>query len=172
MRPKRVRQLGLSSVPRPVGAFPEAGPVTYLQLSRPQILAAMRGPYPASRTWYHATSWDAAVSACRYGLLPSCWWGSDTCCVCGYDRPEDLPEYRRRDWILEIHSAALPGQVKCWWVPAYAIQGGWYERSFHQRSDLLTGSPSIPKVGDGCWCDLSALSAAEIYDWRRSIQGR
>lgn len=153
-----------------LGAFPIVGPVTYLKMSAAEVKAALAGPYPAKSVWFHATSDEVAVSAAHYGLIPSCWWGSDSCCVFGCARLDDVPAYRRTAWILEIHSAALDDQLKAWWVPPTAIRGAWHQGLFHDRTDLLEHMPRLPEINDTCYCDLAQLTSAQIVSWRLSIR--
>ena len=150
-----------------LGAFPVVGPVTYLKMSPAEVRAALAGPYPAESVWFHATSYEAAISAIHCGLIPSCWWGLDSCCVFGCNRLDDVPAYRRAGWILEVHSAALDNQLKAWWVPAAAIHGVWHEGVFHDRADFRSQAPRLPVVKETCCCDLAELTAIEIAAWRR-----
>jgi len=141
-------------------------------MSPVEVKAALGGAYPPESVWFHATGHEAAISAIHYGLLPSCWWGSDSCCVFGCERLDDIPAYRRAGWILEIYSAALDIQLKAWWVPARVIRGAWHEGVFHDRTDLQSQVPRLPAIKDTCDCDLAPLTAAEIVSWRLSLTDR
>ena len=147
------------------GAFPAAGPVTYLHLTPAEAQELMLTPPPAERRWFHATYEHVARAASIEGLVPSCWAGGDSCCVFGYDRLVDIPVHRG-GWLLEIHSRALPSQLKAWWVPAAAIRGvwrggEWMSREVLRRETVATSNPA------GCSCDLAELTSAQIAEWRQ-----
>lgn len=157
----------MSDQPDLTGAFPLVGPLTYMPLDMDSVRAALDGPYPESRTWYHAT-WEPALGAIlRVGLIPSCWWGGDSCCVFGYDRPEELPEGRRSGWTLEVSSRALTGQLRAWWVPPSGVRGAWHEGLFWSRSELRAQFPDpAPVTREGCYCELSELVSEQQRLWR------
>jgi hypothetical protein len=148
------------------GAFPALGPLTYLSLSEVQVRATLRGDYGAARVWFHATDETAARSAALRGLLPSCWFRGDCCCVFGHD---DREQARRGQWLLEIRSPALPGQLKAWWVPPQAIRGAWHGGTFIPAEELKEGAIALTDVDGSCDCDLAALTAEQIVLWRASV---
>jgi hypothetical protein len=152
----------------PLGAFPEAGPVTYLRLGVGEVRSALGGAYPKLAIWYHATIEEYVPSICTFGLVPSCWWGSDGCCVFGADKWSDAVA-RGTGWVIEIESACLPGQLRAWWVPADAIRGGWNEDRFYPREELAPLVEAAPPVRNGCWCDLTELVSEQIGLWRKNI---
>jgi hypothetical protein len=158
----------MSDLPESVlGAFPRLGPVTYLPLSPDAVREALTGEYPPNRTWFHAT-WERSLgSILRAGLIPSCWWGGDACCVFGYDRREDIPQHRASGWILEFHSRALEDQLKAWWVPVSALRGAWRWDRFWSVDELrrqFTGSAAA--TTHGCYCELSELSVEQQRLWQ------
>jgi hypothetical protein len=149
------------------GAFPRDRPLTYLHLTEAEVRALRAQAPPPEVTWFHATSEEAACAAALYGLVPSCWRGGDSCCVFGYSFREEIPLRRRRDWIVEVHSRALPGQLKAWWVPPQAIHGAWHHDRFHPATDLRERAAEIPEVRQQCGCDLALVTAEEIARWRQ-----
>ncbi len=152
---------------RPLGAFPEGGPLTYLPLTASEVRSALRGDYPKPRVWYHATLQAHVPSICQFGLVPSCWYGGDSCCIFGADERWEAAA-RGTGWVIEIESASSVGQLKAWWVPAGALRGAWHQDHFYARRELALGAARPPPVGDGCQCDLSALVKEEIRRWRMS----
>src|SRR5439155_18114734 len=130
-----------------------------------QLERLRRGPYASTRAWYHATYENAVASILAEGLIPSCWWGGDTCCVFGYDT---LDEARSRGtgWVIEIRSEALDGDLKAWWVPRSRIVGVWHETTFHRTGQAGLTSSQAPKVSGGCSCDLALICEAEAQLWR------
>lgn len=160
----------MSDQPDLLGAFPLLGPVTYMLLGIEGVRAALRGPYPERRIWYHAT-WESTLgSILRVGIIPSCWWGGDGCCVFGYDRWEEIPEHRRNAWVLDVHSSALPGQLKAWWVPPSAIRGAWHDGTLHEPAELRSRHPATPlEATDGCSCELRWLVAEQQRFWRTTL---
>jgi len=152
----------------PDGSFPEAGPLPYLLDDEAQAREALGGPRGGPRRWFHATNAGTAFIAVRQGLVPSCWRGGDCCAVCGYAELDDVHSHQG-PWVLEIVSPALPGQVKAWWVPPSAIQGGWLDGSFTTAEEMRASAP--PDPGDDarpCSCGLSKLVAEQIRAWRRA----
>lgn len=151
---------------RPRGAFSLSGPITYLAGSCAEVEQLLAANYPASTTWFHGTSRSAAVSACWQGLIPSCWCGGDSCCVFGVDSLDTVAP--RHDWVLEIHSPALPGQLKAWWVPPHAIRGAWHRGLFTPAETLREmGAPRLEP--SGCSCELAAKTLEEIGVWRKVV---
>jgi hypothetical protein len=147
------------------GAFPALGPLTYLPLDLAAVRAALDGDYERPRTWFHATNEAAARSAAVQGLLPSCWVGGD-CCVFGHDETERA---RRGDWLLEIRSPALPGQLKAWWVPPQAVRGAWHRGRFVGRNELRQGAVALYAVHGSCDCELAALTVEQVARWRACL---
>jgi hypothetical protein len=159
----------MSALPRSPGAFPMVGPLPYLTLSHADVrVAATAGPFPTESTWLHATYPDRLGAILHVGLIPSCWWGGDSCAVFGFDSAEEIPRCRSGDLLLEVRSCALPGSsAKAWWVPPSAIQ-----RVSHRgraisitgaRQDAAHGQP--PSV-DGCGCDLVDIVRDQQEAWR------
>lgn len=169
MKQRRGRQPGRSGPSRPAGSFPKLGPVTYLPISPAEVAQALLGACPPTTIWYHATLDSRLHQVCAAGVLPSCWWGGDSCCVFGYDRIEDVPGVRSKGWILEVESAALAGDLKAWWVPPTAIRGAWRGGTFHRRGDLAGAPSQPPDIGDGCSCDLTELVSSEKARWRQTL---
>jgi hypothetical protein len=148
------------------GAFPLSGPVTYLAGSNAELEELLAANYPAPATWFHGTTREAAISACWQGLVPSCWWNGDSCCVFGVDSLGMVGPHH--DWVLEIHSPATPGQLKAWWVPPHAIRGAWHSGLFAPAAMLREmGSPLLRPTG--CSCELAAKTAEEIGEWRKVV---
>jgi hypothetical protein len=145
------------------GAFPALGPLTYLHLDLAAARAALDGDYERERTWFHATNEASARSAAVQGLLPSCWVGGDCCCVFGHDEPDQA---RRGDWLLEIRSPALPGQLKAWWVPPQAVRGAWHRGRFVDRHELCQGAVALYAPQGSCDCELAALTVEQVARWR------
>jgi hypothetical protein len=156
--------------PQPDGAFPLTGPVTYLTDDEDAARAMLdRGEFPAPTTWWHVTDPARLPTILAKGLVPGCWRGGDTCAVFGIDALADAPGWRRHDWILEIHSAALSGQAKAWWVPPAAIRGAWRFDTFISARLLHDAYPlEAPPSGvaDGCPCSLTRLSRDQQAAWR------
>jgi hypothetical protein len=144
------------------GAFSLSGPVTYLAGSCAEVDELLAANYPAPTTWFHGTTRVAAISACWQGIVPSCWCGGDSCCVFGTDSRDAVAPHH--DWVLEIHSPALPGQLKAWWVPPQAIRGAW-------NGGLFTPAEAIREMGvpllqpTGCPCEISEKTRQEIEKW-------
>jgi hypothetical protein len=148
-----------------VGAFPIRGPLVYLPLTEAEVRSARSGPFRPATVWYHRTAEAQAASAAWQGLIPSCWVGGDGCCVFGVDDPDGGSGYRG-DWVLEIHSSALPEEQKAWWVPPVAIRGAWHDGVFHDADDLRSrGWPLLAPSGS-CACELAVVVAEEIAAWR------
>jgi hypothetical protein len=156
--------------PRLDGTFPLTGPVTYLT-DDPNAARALldHGEFPEPTTWWHVTDLGSLSSVLVIGLVPGCWRGGDTCAVFGIDALADVPRWRRHDPIVEIRSAALPGQVKAWWVPPTAIRGVWRSGTFipaHQLSDAYPLQIPPSDITDGCPCRLTRLSRDQQTAWR------
>ena len=161
----KAQQPMTSAISRPLGAFPIIGPVTYLQLTPEEArLALEQGPYPEVRRWFHATAEEVASIALRYGLVPGCWLGGDTCAVFGRDSIHDFPTYRQNAWFLEVESEALPDQLRAFWVPHAAINHVWH----HGLTVNVAASNDQPRIRGGCSCELSNLCREEQARWRRS----
>jgi hypothetical protein len=98
-------------------------------------------------------------------LVPSCWYGGDCCCVCGYDARNQVPAHRG-EWVLEIYSRAYDGQAKAWWVPPQAIRGAWNLGVFYEAAELRErGGPLLTNVA-GCACNLAPLTLKQGQLWR------
>jgi hypothetical protein len=151
------------------GAFSLSGPVTYLAGSCAELEELLAANYPAPTTWFHGTMREAAISACWQGLVPSCWCDGDTCCVFGVDSLDMVGPHH--DWVLEINSPAIPGQLKAWWVPPHAIRGAWHRGLFLPAAMLREmGTPLLRPAG--CSCELAAKTAEEIGEWSRMLASR
>jgi hypothetical protein len=153
-----------------LGAFPKIGPVVYLDISEDSIREALEsGPYPAETTWLHATYSDRLPLIARTGLIPSCWWGGDSCAIFGVRRRQDLGLVRRSDPLIEVRSRALHDSAKAWWVPPSAIKGVWRGT---RRLRLTTGSPSgspvWPREPNGCSCELREIVREQQLLWRET----
>lgn len=128
--------------------------------------------FALAKTWWHATYASRLDSVLRFGLLPACWFGGDTCAVFGLDDLGGLPSWRTPDWLIEVHSSALPGPAKAWWVAPGAIRGGWFRGNFVPRLALLQASDLEPTAGqqpDGCACVLSDVCREQQNLWRASL---
>jgi hypothetical protein len=160
----------MSAQPEPAGAFPLLGPLPYLHLSLEAARAALgAGPYPSETTWFHVTYDPVLPMILRTGLVPACWWGGDTCAIFGIDALEKVPTWRRHDWIIEIHSPALPGQVKAWWVPSSAIRGAWRHGIFYPADALPSpASARPPSLNRGCECEFASLVGEQQQRWHGS----
>jgi len=151
-----------------VGAFSLSGPATVLATSEEELRALMRANFPAVSVWFHGTNRAAAASAAWQGLVPSCWCGGDNCCVFGEAHRAAVAPHH--DWVIDIRSAALPGQLKAWWVPPQFIEGAWNEGHFYGPDDLRAmGGPLLRPVG--CRCELAGATATQLKDWRRAVEG-
>jgi hypothetical protein len=157
------------------GVFPVLGPVAYLtddEMTARRMLAER--PFPIRRTWWHVTYSEHLTSVLTTGLIPSCWWGGDTCAVFGTDSPTRVPTWRRDDWVIQIRSHALPDAVKAWWVSACAIQGAWRRGRFYSRTKLLAGEHDRRyqhrEIRDGCVCTLTDLCREQQSAWRATWQ--
>jgi hypothetical protein len=156
----------ISSVSK-AGAFPLVGPVTYLHADLEEVRAHLhRGECPPPTVWFHATTEASACAAAKEGLVPSCWCAGDSCCVFGYSSRDEVPRWHRADWIIEIESRALPGQLKAWWVPPQAIRGAWHEDRFYSRAELAARAVASATVGATCQCELHELTREQIARWR------
>lgn len=148
------------------GSLPEAGAVPYLLDDETQARDALRGRRGAPLRWFHATDAETAFIAVRQGLMPSCWRGGDCCGICGHDDFDDV-HLHQGPWVLEIVSRALPGQVKAWWVPPSAIQGGWLDGVFTTAEEMRASAPLCPDDdARPCPCGLSQLVEDHIRAWR------
>jgi hypothetical protein len=154
--------------PEQLGAFPLRGPVTYLHLTVTEVREALRGPYPATTTWFHQTDEAEAASAVWQGLIPSCWVGGDGCCVFGDDRRQPASPYRG-DWILEVQSPALPEQQRAWWVPPARIVGSWHDGGFYSATELRELGPPLLRPTGTCGCDLAELVGEQVALWRMTV---
>lgn len=155
---------------RSEGSFPTAGPVVYLTEVEAQAQRLFKSAPGPERRWFHATSVDAGIAAIHNGLIPSCWRGGDCCVVCGHDSLDDVHSHQG-PWVLEIYSAALPGQLKAWWVPASAICGVWIEGNF-QCADQIRATTTAPPLTptSKCHCQLGSLVEREIGCWQKSTR--
>jgi len=152
------------------GSFPLAGPVPYLTDDEEEARAALMGPRPTMRKWFHATDERAASIAVRQGLTPSCWRGSDCCAVCGHADRANV-HLHQGPWVLEIVSPCLEGEIKAWWVPPSSIRGGWRDGEFVPAAEIRrhTFAARSNDHVRPCNCGLSHLVDAEIAAWRRQI---
>jgi hypothetical protein len=149
------------------GAFPLAGPLTYLRVPLAEIRDCLQSAeFAPVSIWFHATSEHAARAAAAEGLIPSCWCGGDSCCVFGHSSFDEMPRWRRQDWVVEIESRALPGQLRAWWVPPQAIRGVWHDGQFFGRDELEARSGVAELVSESCPCDLHGLTSEQIARWR------
>jgi len=157
----------VTSLPsREFGSFSSVGLVVYLTDDAERARRLLAGPSARYRRWFHATTPEAAVSALQYGLVPSCWLGGDCCAVCGHDSRSDVHSHQG-EAILLVEGAALPGQLKAWWVPASAIVGVFTDDGFSTRAEVLARAPA-PALSKcrPCRCGLSDLCAEQISRWR------
>jgi hypothetical protein len=153
-----------------LGAFPAVGPLPYLDLPEGELRAAAEsGPYPAETTWFHATYPDRLPLILRTGLIPSCWWGGDSCAVFGVAAHDGVGVMRQDDPLIEVRSCALPDSPKAWWVPPFAIRGVWLHGKRQPVSpDLFRISIAWPRAPDGCGCELTEMVREEQELWRRT----
>jgi hypothetical protein len=75
----------------------------------------------------------------------------------------------RGDWVLEVHSRALPEQQKAWWVPVSAISGAWHSGVFYKAADLRERGGPMVAPADSCTCELAELVAEQVALWRRAV---
>jgi hypothetical protein len=149
------------------GCFPAAGPVPYLTDQPDQAASLLTDDTaPPVRTWWHVTYAEAVPQIAATGLVPSCWFGGDTCAVFGVDDRAAVPSWRADDWLIEVRSPAPPGPVKAWWVPPTAIVGAWHRGEFH---DIRAGEIANPPPVDGCSCPLTAICRDQQQAWRASL---
>ena len=149
------------------GAFSIAGPAVYLTDDPGEASALLRDRRPPPAIWFHATSREGATSAARWGILPGCWRGHDTCAIFGVESLDGVHAHHG-DWILEIRSRALACQAKAWWVPPRSILGAWHERAF-TRAQALRAADASPPALRACSCGLSGLVREQIAAWRATI---
>lgn len=154
----------MSSPPEHHGSFPALGPITYLHLMPTEVDEALRSARPPVSRWFHATRAEFVGSICLQGVLPSCWSGGDTCGVCGYDTLAQVPA-ELGQWAIEVESAALPGELKAWWVPPTAVRGAWVDGLFYPAEELrVDAKPLLQPVA--CSCELASHTQAQISLWR------
>jgi hypothetical protein len=151
-----------------LGAFPTLGPLPYLHLSEDEVRgAAIAGPFPSEATWFHVTYADRLPIVLRTGLIPSCWFGGDSCAVFGFEGHVEVPLMRQSDWILEIRSYALAGPAKAWWVPPSSIHGLWRGGvAHHVPPATYVFQRRWPRQIDGCDCSLSGIVGEQQALWR------
>jgi hypothetical protein len=158
-----------SSADDQLGVLPLAGPVPYLTLSKRRARTLLLGPRPTvASTWVHATSVDNALTASRHGLIPSCWRGGDACVVFGSSGPDDIHP-ARAPALVEVHSLAIPGQLRAWWVPRAQVVGAWIDGEFVNVQALrATGQCRLADVTP-CSCPLADLVREQQELWRRTL---
>jgi hypothetical protein len=151
-----------------LGAFPTLGPLPFLHLSEDEVRgAAIGGPFPSEATWFHMTYPDRLSIILRTGLIPTCWFGGDSCAVFGLERHEEVPLMRKGDWILEIRSCALAGPAKAWWVPLSSIYRLWRGGvAHHVPPATFDDQPHWPRQIHGCDCSLSDIVSEQQALWR------
>ena len=154
-----------------LGAFPMAGPVTYLTDDPEECRRIMAGPYPERRIWYHGTTERVARLACIQGIAPGCWIGTggECCGILGYNSLHQFLRRRGHLWIIEIEGRALDGDVKAWWVPYSDVRGVWHLDRFVPRPEVVRGNhepTTQPRVG--CDCGLSEICSEQQELWRRT----
>lgn len=150
------------------GALPDAGPVPYLTLNERYARSLLEGPRPeASSTWMHATTEQVAVTAAHRGLIPSCWHGGDGCVVFGSSGADDVNP-RRGQALVEVHSRALAGQLRAWWVPLQHVRGAWIYDEFITAERLREANPEPAPLVAPCSCPLAALVREQQDLWRRT----
>src|SRR5436853_444325 len=138
-----------------LGVLPAEGPVPYLpEEGRPAAERFATVKPTAVRTWFHATWEPMPAVASRQGLIPSCWRGGDCCVVFGHDERVE-PSPLKGDVIIEVRSRALPGQLKCLWVPWWCIVGAWREGAFVPAERLRDEPVELLDLTAGCGCELS-----------------
>ena len=145
------------------------GPLPYLKVSEADVrAAASAGPFPAESMWLHATYPNRLLVILHVGLIPSCWWGGDSCAVFGFNSADQVPLSRSGDWLVEIRSCALPGSsAKAWWVPPSAVQRLWHHGCAISidRAERAAECNQPPKV-DGCGCELVDTVREQQEAWR------
>lgn len=148
------------------GVFPLGNPIPYTG----QVEPVHRGNIPARRTWYHAT-WEERVGAiARWGLLPSCWFGGDCCCVFGYDTSEGAAASLPNRWIIEVQSRVeADTDLKAWWVPPWCISGAWHQGHFSSRETLLRFPVWDVTARLGQFCCSDGLCVAQYELWRQLV---
>lgn len=156
------------SGPLPDGSFPTSGPLPYLFDDEGRARDARLGQRPPNRTWFHATDERTASIAVRQGLAPSCWRGSDCCAVCGHADRDDVHAHQGA-WVIEIHSPALEGELKAWWVPPRYVRGAWVGNEFVPADRLRSATPDPGRdTAAPCHCELATLVEQEIGAWRQT----
>lgn len=150
------------------GVFPVDNPIPYT--GRTEILSLEN--IPAVRTWYHGTWTNRVASIARLGLLPSCWFGGQCCCVFGFDALDSIPYHKYGDWIIEIRSRVDPEtHAKAWWVPSQWIIGAWNKGQFYipERLFAIPGDTIPPGLGQlGC---SDKLCARQYEIWCATYSG-
>lgn len=117
-----------------LGIFPIGNPIPYT--GQDEVLHVRNTP--PLRTWYHGTWGNRVASIARYGLLPSCWFGGDCCCVFGFESRLFESYAKYGDWVVEIRSRVVAdADLKAWWVPPTCIVGAWHRERFYPREALL-----------------------------------
>lgn len=152
------------------GILPDAGPVPYLTLDEQHARRLLAGPQPtASSTWVHATTTQVAVTAAHQGLVPSCWRGGDGCVVFGSSGPDDVHPCRGQA-LVEVHSRAIAGQLRAWWVPRVHVRGALIAGEFVTATELRGTTPGpVPDVTP-CSCPLAGLVCEQQALWRRTCK--
>jgi hypothetical protein len=157
------------------GALPSGEPIPYLAddcRTARRLLKAHTSALPI-RIWFHATGEDRVPSIVTTGLIPSCWTNGDSCIVFGLDNLDELPTWRRYDWIIEVRSPAPPGHAKAWWVPPSAITGAWRQGTFTPRDHLpRQAADTAPILADGCDCGLADICREQQQRWRQTLSLR
>jgi hypothetical protein len=155
-----------------LGVLPLEGPVPYLHDDGRVPANRFNSELPSTvRTWWHLTHEPVPAIAARQGLIPSCWFGGDSCVVFGHDDFE--PGEASEDIsVIEVRSRALAGQLKALWVPWFCVVGVWRGRDFVPSRDLLAeqGQISDPVERCGCgvsnFCELSSFMTEQQDLWR------
>ena len=156
------------SVASASGSLPDGDAVPYLTDDPEHARALLSRPHTLNvrRRWYHVARRPDLPSIVWFGLMPGCWRNGDSCVVFGCDRMTEVPKWRVDDPVVEIESAAPPGQAKALWVAPSAILGVWDGANFTTAVDLREAlpQPARPEV-DGCPCPLAAVCREEQERW-------
>lgn len=146
------------------GVFPLGNPIPYT--GRVEQLCADN--LPPQLTWYHRTRAENVASIVRLGLIPSCWFGGDCCCVFGVDTLGFAVATDPEEWVIEIRSRAEPGtDLKAWWVPPNRIEGAWHLGHFVSPASLLSipGRDITQRLGKLCCSD--GLCTVQFHTWQQ-----
>lgn len=149
-----------------LGVFPLGNPIPYT--GRVEVVHA--GNAPNVCTWYHGTWGDRVGSIARLGLLPSCWFGGNNCCVFGFDHIHFRQYDKYGDWVVELRSRVeIDTELKAWWIPPDHVLGAWHKGSFHPRDDLISLASRDISGRLGTFCCSDGLCAAQFGIWEEAV---